>query len=132
LAVSEPRTNVDVQAIQQRYSDAWNGDDPDAIAALHTPDRRFCTHGAGPEADGREAMRTTTAETFAQFPEFASKPIRVLIGADHWVMEWTMTNADLSVDCVDVIALEDGLVKSKDTYFDFAQLQVAMAALAAV
>lgn len=40
-------------------------------------------------------------------------------------------NADLSVDCVDVIALEGGLVKTKDTYFDFAQLQVAMAALAA-
>ena len=76
-------------------------------------------------------MRTTAAETFAQFPQFASKPIRALFGADHWVLEWTMINADLSVDCVDVIALEDGLVKSKDTYFDFAQLQVAMAALAA-
>jgi hypothetical protein len=30
-----------------------------------------------------------------------------------------------------VIALEGGLVASKDTYIDFARLQVAMAALAA-
>jgi hypothetical protein len=76
-------------------------------------------------------MRTTAAETFAQFPEFASKPIRTLFGPDHWIIEWKMQNADLSVDCVDIISLEAGLVKTKDTYFDFAQLQVAMAAIAA-
>lgn len=129
--MSETATEVDVKAIQERYSKAWNSHDPDAIAALHTEDTRFCTHGAGPAAEGREAMRTTAAETFAQFPEFASKPIRTLFGADHWVIEWKMQNADLSVDCVDVISLENGLVKSKDTYFDFAQLQVAMASIAA-
>ncbi|HEV7482599.1 MAG TPA: nuclear transport factor 2 family protein [Solirubrobacterales bacterium] len=124
-------TETDVKTIQQRYSQAWNGHDPDAIAALHTEDTRFCTHGAGTAAKGREAMRTAAAETFAQFPQFASRPIRVLFGPDHWVMEWTMVNADLSVDCIDVIPLEGGLVKTKDTYFDFAQLQVAMTALAA-
>jgi uncharacterized protein (TIGR02246 family) len=124
-------TETDVKAIQQRYSEAWNGHDPDAIAALHTEDTRFCTHGAGTTAEGREAMRTAAAETFAQFPQFASKPIRALFGSDHWVVEWTMINADLSVDCVDVIVLEGGLVKTKDTYFDFAQLRAAMAALAA-
>ncbi len=129
--MSETATAVDVKAIQQRYSEAWRSHDPDAIAALHTEDTRFCTHGAGPAAEGREAMRTTAAETFAQFPEFGSKPIRTLFGPDHWVLEWTMVNADLSVDCVDVITLEGGLVKTKDTYFDFAQLQVAMASLAA-
>lgn len=129
--MSEAATEIDVKAIQQRYSEAWNSHDPDAIAAFHTEDTRFCTHGAGPAADGREAMRAAAAETFAQFPQFVSRPIRVLFGSDHWVIEWTMINADLSVDCVDVIALEDGLVKTKDTYFDFAQLQVAMAALAA-
>jgi uncharacterized protein (TIGR02246 family) len=129
--VSDAATEIDVKAIQQLYSEAWNAHDPDRIAALHTEDTRFCTHGAGPAAEGRESMRTTATETFGQFPEFASKPIRVLFGPDHWVLEWTMSNAALSVDCVDVIALEGGLVKTKDTYFDFAQLQVAMAALAA-
>jgi hypothetical protein len=128
--VSETATQIDVKAIQQRYSEAWNSHDPDAIAALHTEDTRFCTHGAGPAAEGREAMRAAAAETFERFPQFASKPIRALFGPDHWVMEWTMVNGDLSVDCVDVIALENGLVESKDTYFDFAQLQVAMASLA--
>ena len=128
--MSELATETDVKAIQQRYSEAWNGHDPDAIAALHTEDTRFCTHGVGTAAEGREAMRTAAAETFAQFPQFASKPIRALFGSDHWVVEW-MINADLSIDCVDVIVLEGGLVKTKDTYFDFAQLQAAMAALAA-
>jgi hypothetical protein len=51
-----------------------------------------------------------------------------------WGRDWSniaSALADLSVDCVDVIALEGGLVKTKDTYFDFAQLQGAMAVLAA-
>jgi hypothetical protein len=128
--VSETATGIDVTAIQQRYSAAWNSHDPDAIAALHTEDTRFCTHGAGAAAEGRGAMRAAAAETFERFPRFASRPIRALYGPAHWVMEWTMVNAGLSVDCVDVIALEEGLVKTKDTYFDFAQLQVAMASLA--
>lgn len=128
---TEAATESGVKALQQRYSEAWNSHDPDAVAAFHTEDTRFCTHGAGEAAEGREAMRTTAAETFERFPQFASEPIRTLYGSDHWVIEWTMTNADLRVDCVDVIALEGGLVKTKDTYFDFAQLQAALASLAA-
>lgn len=130
--MTETPVGIDPKAIQQSYSAAWAAHDPDAIAAFHTEDTRFLTHGAGPAAEGREAMRTAAAETFAQFPQFASEPIRALFGADHWVLEWTMTNGDLSVDCVDVITLDDeGLVKTKDTYFDFAHLQEAMSALAA-
>ncbi len=34
--VNEMPTEIDVKEIQQRYSDAWNSHDPDAIATLHT------------------------------------------------------------------------------------------------
>lgn len=109
------------------YGKAWNDHDPDAIAALHTDDTRFCTHGFGEIAEGRAAMRAAAAETFERFPEFASEPRKVLLGDDHWVLEWTVVNGDVRVDCVDIITIEDGLVKTKDTYFDVEQLRIGLA-----
>jgi uncharacterized protein (TIGR02246 family) len=113
------------------YGKAWNDHDPDAIAALHTEDTRFCTHGAFETAEGRDAMRKAAAETFEQFPQFATEPKAVHFGPNHWVLEWTVVNGDVRVDCVDVVVLEGGLVKSKDTYFDVAQFEAGMAALTA-
>ena len=63
----EAGTESAVRTIQQRYSEAWNSHDRDAVAALHTDDTRFCTHGAGPTAEGRDSMRAAAAQTFAQF-----------------------------------------------------------------
>jgi hypothetical protein len=128
--MTETATVIDLKAIQERYSEAWRTHNPDAIAALHTEDTRFCTHGAGETAEGRAAMRASAAETFERFPDFRSEAHRLLFGPDHWVLEWGMISGDLRVDCVDIVVLnEDGLVKTKDTYFDFAQLQAALSSL---
>jgi hypothetical protein len=128
--MGEVEAEIEIEAILQRYSEAWKARDPDAIASLNTEDTRFCTHGAGETREGRAGIRAGAAETFELLPEFASEQGRVLFGPNHWVLEWTMINGETKVDCVDVITLEQGLVKTKDTYFDFAQLQAAMAALA--
>ncbi len=109
------------------YGKAWNDHDADAIAALHTEDTRFCTHGVSETVKGRAAMRTAAAETFERLPEFASEARKVLFGDDHWVLEWTLVNGDLRVDCVDIITIEAGLVKTKDTYFDVEQLRIGLA-----
>jgi hypothetical protein len=113
------------------YGKAWNDHDPDAIAALHTEDTRFCTHGAFETAEGREAMREAAADTFERFPQFSTEPHGVHFGTDHWVLDWTVVNGEVRVDFVDVVVIENGLVKSKDTYFDVAQFPVAMEALGA-
>ncbi len=109
------------------YGKAWNDHDADAIAALHTEDTRFCTHGVSETVKGRAAMRTAAADTFERFPAFASEPRKVLFGDDHWVLEWTVVSGDVRVDCVDIITIEDGLVKTKDTYFDVEQLRIGLA-----
>jgi hypothetical protein len=128
---SDAPTRSNLGEFMLDYGKAWNDHDPDAIAALHTEDTRFCTHGFSEPAEGRPAMRVAAAGTFERFPEFATEPHKVLLGDDHWVLEWTVVNGDLRVDCVDVVTIEGGLVKTKDTYFDFLQLQVALAGLTA-
>jgi hypothetical protein len=125
---SEAPRKLNLGEFMLGYGKAWNDHDPDAIAALHTEDTRFRTHGFGEPAEGRAAMRAAAAATFERFPEFATEPRRVLLGADHWVLEWTVVNGDLRVDCVDVVTVEDELVKTKDTYFDVGQLASALAA----
>ena len=37
-----------------RYNDAWNRQDVDAIVAMHTPDMVFHNHTAGESASGEE------------------------------------------------------------------------------
>jgi ketosteroid isomerase-like protein len=126
---SDALTQSNLGEFMLGYGKAWNDHDPDAIAALHTEDTRFCPHGFGEPAEGRAAMRAAAAETFELFPEFATEPHKVLLGDEHWVLEWTVVNGDVRVDCVDVVTIAGGLVKTKDTYFDFAQLGAAMTAL---
>jgi len=123
---TDTTTKMDLGQFLLGYGKAWNDHDPDAIAALHTEDTRFDTHGFSEPVEGRAAMREAAAETFERFPEFASQPRRLLLGADHWVLEWTVVNGDVSVDCVDVVTVEGELVKTKDTYFDFQQLRAAL------
>jgi hypothetical protein len=123
---SDAPMKLDLGEFMLAYGKAWNDHDPDAIAALHTEDTRFCTHGFSEPAEGRTAMRAAAAATFERFPGFATEPRRVLLGADHWVLEWTVVDGDLRVDCVDVVTVEGDLVKTKDTYFDVGQLAGAL------
>jgi uncharacterized protein (TIGR02246 family) len=114
------------QEILARYLDAWTARDPDAIAALHTEDTTFVLrYGAAP-VHGRSAVRAAFAQLFEQFPDFTADVERAYVGADHWVLDWTLTYlADPATgrrgswDCLDLVVIaEDGLVGRKDTFVD--------------
>jgi ketosteroid isomerase-like protein len=122
-------TAQDLQAVSERYFAAWAGRDPDAIAALHTPDTRFWRHLGGEPVVGRDAVRATFAELFEQFPEFSFETYRVIYGDGHWVLDWALISGDIRFDCLDVVEVSaDGLVARKDTFVDAVQLQAAMGA----
>jgi uncharacterized protein (TIGR02246 family) len=111
------------------YSDAWAGRDPDAIAALHTPDTVFHLHSAGQEpVRGREAVRDTFAGFLALIPDLTYEQVSLRTTEDGWVAEWRMrgTTPDgrtVDADLVDVITVKDGLVHTKDSYADALTLQ---------
>jgi steroid delta-isomerase-like uncharacterized protein len=121
----------------QRYADAWGRHDPDAIVALHTEDTTFHAHVGQEPARGKAAVRQAFADLFAQFPDLAFRQVSLRTGPDFWVVEWRMsgtlagTDAKFEVDLVDLITVEDGLVKSKDSYIDAVSLQAQLPMVAA-
>src|SRR3954451_2450486 len=130
-----------IQMLAQRYGEAWNRQDLDAIMDLHTDDTTFVAHAAGsPPAEGRDAVREAFAGYIAMMPDihFAERSLRA--GEDHWVLESTMSGtveqaievegesfgtsgSRVEVPCVDVIEVRDGLVSSKHTYLDTLAMQ---------
>jgi steroid delta-isomerase-like uncharacterized protein len=130
-----------IRMLAERYGEAWNRQDLDAIMDLHAEDSFFVAHAVGtPPAKGKEAVREAFAGYLALLPDinFAERSLHV--GDDHWVLESTMTGtvaqaievdgeavgesgARVEVDCVDVIEVRDGLVSSKQTYIDSLAMQ---------
>jgi steroid delta-isomerase-like uncharacterized protein len=130
-----------IRMLAERYGEAWNRQDLDAIMDLHAEDSVFVAHAVGtPPAEGKEAIREAFAGYLALLPDinFAERSLHV--GGDHWVLESVMSGtvaqpievegealgedgARVEVDCVDVIEVRDGLVSSKQTYIDSLAMQ---------
>jgi steroid delta-isomerase-like uncharacterized protein len=118
----------------ERYNDAWNEHDLDAIMAMHAPDMVFDNHTAGESAAGEEA-RGHIGSIFETWPDIAFTTRRLYVREGLVVQEWTasathantMRRGDLVAeptgkrvewDGLDVIPFENGLVKRKDVYSD--------------
>ena len=121
----------------QRYADAWGRRNPDAIVALHTADTTFHAHVGQEPARGKAAVRQAFADLVAQFPDLTFEQVSLRTGSDFWVVEWRMsgtlagTDSAFEVDLVDLITVEDGLVKSKDSYIDAVSMQAQLPMVAA-
>jgi steroid delta-isomerase-like uncharacterized protein len=123
-----------LERLIERYNDAWNRHDVDAIVALHAPDMVFENHTAGERAEG-EAVAAHIAAIFEGWPDIAFSTRRLYVREGLVVQEWTATathsrpmrRGDIVAEAsgeriewkgVDVIPVEDGLVKRKDVYSD--------------
>jgi steroid delta-isomerase-like uncharacterized protein len=149
-AATATDTTTAIRMLAQRYGEAWNRQDLDAIMDLHTDDCVFQAHAAGsPPADGKQAVRAAFAAYLALLPDISFAERALHVGGDHWVLESTMTGtveqaigvegddpaavfvgavnegrgARIEVACVDVIEVRDGLVASKQTYLDSMAMQ---------
>ncbi|MET9311024.1 nuclear transport factor 2 family protein [Kribbella sp. NPDC003505] len=126
---------TDLQRIFDRYHQAWEAKDPDAIVALHTEDSTFVLRGGEERVQGRTALRAHFAAVFDRFAGYRAEVQRLLLGDGHWVLEWTMV-VDLQgieglpftarIDLLDVVDVNaDGQVVRKDVYVDGAQQMAA-------
>jgi steroid delta-isomerase-like uncharacterized protein len=117
-----------------RYNEAWNAHDLDAIMAMHAPDMVFENHTAGESASG-EAARAHIGSIFETWPDIRFETRRLHVREGLVVQEWTasathtntMRRGDLVAEPtgnrvewegIDSIPFEDGLVKRKDVYSD--------------
>ncbi len=118
----------------ERYNEAWNTHDLDAIMAMHAPDMVFDNHTAGESASG-EDVRAHIGSIFETWPDIEFSTRRLYVRERLVVQEWTaaathaktMRRGDLVAeptgkriewDGLDVIPFEAGLVKRKDVYSD--------------
>ncbi len=127
---------VDLRAAIDRYNDAWNRHDIEAIVAQHAPGMVFENHTAHERAEGA-AVREHIAGIFAAWPDLQFTSRRLYVREDLVVQEWTATathNREGSAAArsplrravlgrlewigMDVIPFEHGLITRKDVYSD--------------
>ncbi len=74
----------------QRYNEAWNAHDLDAIVAMHASDMTFENHTAGETAHG-EQVRRHIASIFETWPHIRFETRRVYVRDGVVTQEWTAT-----------------------------------------
>jgi steroid delta-isomerase-like uncharacterized protein len=132
--VSENDSPAALERTIERYNQAWNDHDLDAIMSMHAPDMVFENHTAGESAQGEE-VREHIGAIFESWPDIAFEGRRTYVKDGLVVQEWTATathektmrRGDIVAEPtgrriqwkgVDVIPFEDGLLKRKTVYSD--------------
>ena len=118
--MSDANSAAALEQLIERYNDAWNAQDLDAIVAFHAPGMVFENHTAGERAEGAD-VREHIGEIFSNWPDLTFRGRRLYARDGLVVSEWTATatTADgrkLEWDGIDVFPFEDGLILRKDVY----------------
>ena len=104
----------------ERYNDAWNEHDVDAIVTFHAPGMVFENHTAAERVEGDD-VGPHIARIFENAPDLAFRGRRLYARDGLVVSEWTaaMTNREghhVEWDGIDVFPFENGLILRKDVY----------------
>jgi ketosteroid isomerase-like protein len=118
--VSDRDTAAELERTIERYNEAWNAHDVDAIVELHAPGMVFENHTAGERVEGSD-VRGHIAGIFENWPGLAFRGRRLYAADGLVVSEWTASATDrdgrrLEWDGVDIFPFRDGLILRKDVY----------------
>jgi hypothetical protein len=105
---------MNVRELIERYNDAWNAQDIDAIHADHHPEVVFHNHTADERAEGADAVRAHIARIFENNPTLRFSTRSQQVGDDFAVCEWTASTGTREWDGVDVFPIRDGKIARKD------------------
>jgi steroid delta-isomerase-like uncharacterized protein len=118
-------TPSDLLRLLDRFADAWNRHDLDALMAMMTDDCVFDA-SAGPQvqgqrSEGRAAVRAAYAAVFDAFPDAHRARPRHFIAGDRGVSEWTFTGtredgARVEVNGCDLFTFRGGKIAIKNSY----------------
>ena len=117
----DPRDAADeLERTIERYNDAWNAQDLEAILAFHAPGMVFENHTAGDRVEG-DAVGEHIARIFERNPDLRFTGRRLYARDGLVVSEWTATATSRSGqrvewDGIDVFPFEGGLILRKDVY----------------
>jgi steroid delta-isomerase-like uncharacterized protein len=119
-----PDSPEQLNALIERYNDAWNRQDVEAITAMHTDDIVFHNHTAGECVEGAAAVGEHIAGIFRNWPgmQFSCRSLYVRDGLV--VQEWTATGTHAESgktatwDGMDILPTRGGRFARKDVYSD--------------
>jgi ketosteroid isomerase-like protein len=119
-AVGDADGAAELERIIERYNEAWNAHDVDAIVSFHAPEMVFENHTAGERVEG-DAVGPHIAGIFANWPDLRFRGRRTYAREGLVVNEWTASATDpggrrLEWDGIDVFPFRDGLILRKDVY----------------
>jgi ketosteroid isomerase-like protein len=111
---------VELELTIERYNQAWNDHDVDAILTFHAPGMVFENHTAGERVEGAD-VGPHIARIFENAPGLAFRSRRLYARDGLVVSEWTApaTNKKgrrVEWDGIDVFPFENGLIVRKDVY----------------
>jgi steroid delta-isomerase-like uncharacterized protein len=119
------RVDAETLALLERFADAWNRHDLDALMSMMTDDGVF-EASAGPAADGqrsegKQAVRAAYAAVFAAFPDAHWADARHFVAGTRGVSEWTFTGTQrdgkrVEVTGCDLFTFRDGKIAIKNSY----------------
>jgi steroid delta-isomerase-like uncharacterized protein len=120
-----PRSDADSLKLVERFADAWNRHDLDALMSMMTDDSVF-EASAGPEvngqrSEGKQAVRAAYAAVFETFPDAHWANARHFIAGNRGVSEWTFTGTQkdgkrVEVTGCDLFTFRDGKIAIKNSY----------------
>jgi ketosteroid isomerase-like protein len=123
--ISSPRVEADLVELLERFADAWNRHDLDALMTMMADDPVF-EASAGPHVNGQrsagyEAVRAAYAAVFETFPDARWANARHFVAGDRGVSEWTFTatqrdGSQVEVTGCDLFTFRDGKVAIKNSY----------------
>jgi len=122
---SSPRSDADAFTLLERFAEAWNRHDLDALMLMMTDDCVFDA-SAGPDvhgqrSEGTQAVRAAYAAVFEAFPDAHWANARHFVAGSRGVSEWTFTGtrADgtrVEVTGCDLFTFSDGKIRIKNSY----------------
>jgi steroid delta-isomerase-like uncharacterized protein len=124
--VTDPlRSDATLADLLDRFADAWNRHDLDALMSMMTDDCVF-EASAGPDVDGhrsegRSAVRAAYAAVFEAFPDAHWANARHFIAGTRGVSEWIFTGTKrdgtrVEVTGCDLFTFRDGRIAIKNSY----------------
>jgi hypothetical protein len=117
----DPRdTAAELEKTIERYNEAWNAHDVDAIVGFHAPGMVFENHTAGDRVEGA-AVGPHIAGIFERAPDLHFTGRRLYARDGLVVSEWTATATNragqrVEWDGIDVFPFSGGLILRKDVY----------------
>ena len=117
--------DANLLTLMDRFADAWNRHDLDALIAMMTDDCVFQA-SAGPDVDGQRsegkpAVRAAFAAVFDAFPDAHWANARHLVAGVRGVSEWTFTGTHkdgrrVEVTGCDLLTFRGGQIAIKNSF----------------